>query len=60
MNTLAAFRSLLPRRRVLAAAGLMVLAGLPGLAQAQADKWPQRTVRLVVPFPAGGDRKSVV
>ena len=38
MNTLAAFRSLLPRRRVLAAAGLMVLAGLPGLAQAQADK----------------------
>ena len=54
MNTLAAFRSLLPRRRVLAAAGLMVLAGLPGLAQAQADKWPQRTVRLVVPFPAGG------
>jgi len=42
------------RRRVLTAAGALALGGvLPGGARAQAD-WPNRPVRLIVPFPAGG------
>ena len=43
-----------PRRKALQAAGALALgAALPGMARAQAD-WPRQSVRLVVPFPAGG------
>jgi len=42
------------RRRVIGAAGALALgAALPGAARAQSD-WPNRPVRLIVPFPAGG------
>lgn len=41
----------LPRRRLLLALPLS-LAAPPG-ARAQAPAWPQRTVRIIVPFPAG-------
>src|SRR5262245_32098604 len=43
----------LPRRRFLqVAAGAMALPFLPRVARAQA--WPNRVVRLIVGFPAGG------
>jgi len=42
------------RRRVLSAGGALALgAALPGIARAQSG-WPDRPVRFVVPFPAGG------
>ncbi len=41
----------------LAASGLMAL--LPGGGRAQAPAWPNQTVRIVVPFPAGGTADSV-
>ena len=40
----------LRRRAILAAAALPLL---PAAARAQAD-WPNRPVRIIVPFPAGG------
>lgn len=42
-----------PDRRALLA-GLAALAALPGWAQTADTAWPQRNVRIVVPFPAGG------
>lgn len=42
----------LSRRRFLTAAGLCL--ALPNLAQAQAQAFPSRTVRIVVPYPPGG------
>jgi len=41
----------LNRRSLLGAASLAML---PGLARAQAKEWPQRTIRLIIPFPPGG------
>ncbi|MBL6457786.1 tripartite tricarboxylate transporter substrate binding protein [Belnapia sp. T6] len=44
------------RRTLLATALLPGLATalLPGLARAQAPAWPDRPVRIIIPFPAGG------
>ena len=39
-----------------AAAALLCLAG----ADAQAQTWPNRPVKIIAPFAAGQDRKSVV
>ena len=53
-------RVLLPRRRVLAATGGVLVSPMiaSGIARAQAD-WPTKQVRYINLFPAG-DRKSVV
>jgi len=42
------------RRRVLAAGLGLPLIGLPGLAGAQSGGWPQRPIRVIVGYPAGG------
>lgn len=42
------------RRQALALAAMPLLAGLSGHALAQQGGWPDKMVRLVVPFPAGG------
>jgi tripartite-type tricarboxylate transporter receptor subunit TctC len=48
----------LERRAFCAAAGAVALsAGLPSIATAQA--WPQRPLRLIVPFPAGGGTDAI-
>jgi tripartite-type tricarboxylate transporter receptor subunit TctC len=49
------------RRRLiaLAAATAGALALLPAASMAQADAWPARQLKLVVPFPAGGSTDSV-
>ena len=48
-------RLVLPRRQLLAAAPALLLApALPRAAAAQGDAWPNRPVRVVVPFAAGG------
>ena len=41
-------------RRRLVAASLACAAVLPVLAMAQPDAWPNRPVRMLVPFPPGG------
>jgi tripartite-type tricarboxylate transporter receptor subunit TctC len=43
----------LPRRSLLAAAGGLAIPGLAG-AQAPGADWPNRTVRYINPYPAGG------
>ncbi|WP_027015064.1 Bug family tripartite tricarboxylate transporter substrate binding protein [Comamonas composti] len=42
------------RRQALALAAAPLMAGLAGSAFAQQNGWPDKMVRLVVPFPAGG------
>ena len=42
------------RRAALLLASLVTSLAVPGLAVAQADGWPSRPVKLVVPFPPGG------
>ena len=41
-------------RRVAAAAAALVLAAAPALAQPAASAWPDRPIRIIVPFPPGG------
>ncbi|MEI8304179.1 MAG: tripartite tricarboxylate transporter substrate binding protein [Burkholderiales bacterium] len=41
-------------RRLLMAAVALAGAALPVLSQAQAQAWPNRPIRLIVPFPPGG------
>ena len=47
------------RRPLLAAAAAVPLAAPASLARAQTTAWPQRTVRLVVPFPPGGSNDVI-
>lgn len=46
------------RRQLLALTGALSFAGLfsaiPSVAQAQVDNWPNKTIRIVVPYSAGG------
>ena len=42
------------RRLIVGAAAAAAAASLPGLGHAQAAGWPNRSVRVVVPFPPGG------
>src|SRR5712671_998095 len=44
---------LAPGLRSVFAVGLLAVAGLAPSASHAADPWPTRTVRLIVPFPAG-------
>jgi tripartite-type tricarboxylate transporter receptor subunit TctC len=42
------------RRLIVGTAAAAVAAGLPGLGRAQAAGWPNKSVRVIVPFPPGG------
>lgn len=48
----------LTRRQLLALTGALAFAGvlsaIPSVAQAQADNWPNKTIRIIVPYSAGG------
>jgi tripartite-type tricarboxylate transporter receptor subunit TctC len=47
------------RRAFLALAGATLAAGLPTQASSQAQNWPERTVKLIVPYAAGGASDSI-
>lgn len=46
------------RRQLLALTGALaftgVLSAIPSVSQAQADNWPNKTIRIIVPYSAGG------
>jgi tripartite-type tricarboxylate transporter receptor subunit TctC len=46
------------RRQLLALTGALAFAGvlsaIPSVAQAQAENWPNKTIRIIVPYSAGG------
>ena len=55
-------RKTLSRRRILAASGAALTLptlGLPGLAYAQADTYPNKPLRFIVSFPAGSATDQV-
>lgn len=43
----------------IAAASISTLIALPSLAQTQATAWPSKTVRIIVPYAAGGVTESI-
>ena len=47
------------RRAFLALAGAALAAGFPTQASSQAQNWPERTVKLIVPYAAGGASDSI-
>jgi tripartite-type tricarboxylate transporter receptor subunit TctC len=47
------------RLRLLIAAFLCIAAALPAHAQTPAQSWPQKAVRIIVPFPAGGSNDAL-
>ena len=47
------------RLRLLIAALLCIAAALPAHAQTPAQSWPQKAVRIIVPFPAGGSNDAL-
>ena len=48
------FPAAFSRRAVLATAVVVSALGLLGTAPAHAQAWPNKMIKLVVPFPAGG------
>jgi tripartite-type tricarboxylate transporter receptor subunit TctC len=47
------------RRALFALAGAVLIAGLPGQAFAQAQSWPERAVRLILPYAPGGATDAI-
>ena len=54
MNKPSLFPAAFSRRAVLAATAAVSAIGLLGAAPAHAQAWPNKMIKLVVPFPAGG------
>ena len=54
MNKQSLFPATFSRRAVLAATAAVSAIGLLGAAPAHAQAWPNKMIKLVVPFPAGG------
>ena len=54
MNKPSLFPATFSRRAVLAATAAVSAIGLLGAAPAHAQAWPNKMIKLVVPFPAGG------
>ena len=61
MKKLPAIRASFSRRHAILAAGLATVLALPlsGMAAGPEDNWPNRAIKLMVPFPPGGGSDTV-